>query len=375
MEKVNRRLKIALVHDWFIVKGGAERVVEQMLEMVKNHDVEIFTLFYFYEDKDSPINNRRIHTSFLQRVPFAKKFYRYLLPFYPKAIEQFDLRKFDLVLSSSHAVAKNVIAPASVPHICYCHTPMRYAWDMYHDYFSERPSFFILRFYQLSVLHKIRIWDVVGSNRIDAFIANSKFVQQRIQKIYRRNASVIYPPVCTNDFKAFPPKENYYLAAGRFVDYKKFDLIIQAFQKKELQHCRLILLGGGPEEKALKKMAKKSLHITIHTNVSRATWTEIMAKSKAFICSAIEDFGITTVEAQQLGTPVLALRIGGYLETAIEHQTGYFFDEQSSSAIANCVLHFEQHPIIEREQIVAHGNTFNNERFIQEFQSVLEEWI
>lgn len=330
--------KVAIIHDWFASYAGAERVVESLTNLWP--DADIFTLFNFLSAEEQKIilKDKIVHTSFIQNLPFAQKSYRKYLPLFPFAIEQFDVTGYDLIISSSHAVAKGIIPSPEQLHVCYCHTPIRYAWDLTYQYLRETGlnkglSGQITK----TILHYIRSWDVSSSNRVDYFIANSNYIAGRIQKTYRRNSEVIYPPVDTSKFSCLDNKDNYYLTASRFVPYKKIDLIVETFS--QMSDKKLIVIGDGPDEQKIKSKAGPNVEFL---GYRRSTEMEkIMQRAKAFVFAAEEDFGIVPIEALSCGTPVIALNKGGTAETIIDSVVGIHFNEQSIDSLKNAVMKFE----------------------------------
>lgn len=331
-------MKKALVHDWYYVNGGAEKVVHSINNIWD--DFLHFSLVDFLNDKDRSfiLNGKGVTTSFIQKLPTAKANHRKFLQLFPYAIEQFDLRDFDLVLSSSASIAKGVLTNQNQLHICYCHSPVRYAWDLYQDYLEElNLNKGLKSFYAKYVLHKIRNWDVSTVNRVDYFIANSKYIAKRIQKIYNREAVVIYPPVDIEAFSLETNKEDYYFTASRMVPYKKTELIVKAFN--EMPEKRLVVSGDGPEYDKVKGMAGPNIELLGYTE--QKVLKCYMQKAKAFIFAAEEDFGIIPVEAQACGTPVIAYNKGGVKETVINGKTGLFFDKQEPDYIIDTIKRFE----------------------------------
>lgn len=332
-------MKVAIVHDWLVVNGGAEKVLQRLLAIFPDSD--LFTLVDFMDEKErSWLDGKNIYTSFIQRLPFAKKRYSTYLSLFPIAIEQFDLSEYDLVISSSYCVAKGVITGPSQVHISYCHSPARYAWDLQAQYLKESGlesglKSIIARY----VLHKFRIWDVRTSNGVDTFVANSKFIRKRIHKCYRRDAITIYPPVDLDRFKLEEQKQDYYLAASRMVPYKRMDLIVQAFTK--LPSKRLKVIGAGPELEKIQKLAAGHSNIEVLGFQSDEFLEKCMQNAKAFVFAAEEDFGILPLEAQACGTPVIAYGKGGCLETVSDGVSGLYFDSQDVKSIVNAVVDFE----------------------------------
>lgn len=358
-------MKTAIVHDWLTTPGGGEKVLSAILELFPS------PLYVLLKDdeKISYFQGREIFTSFIQKMPLAKKKYRNYLPLFPLAIEQFDLSSYDMVLSSSHCVAKGVLTNSEQLHICYCHTPMRYAWDLYFDYLNEKgwKKGFVGSFAKL-FLHYLRNWDVTSANRVDAFIANSKFIADRIKKIYNREAKVIYPPVDVEQFN-LGKKENFYLTASRMVPYKKIDLIVDSFA--EMPDKRLIVIGDGPEMEKVKAKAKRNVEILGYRGNSELK--EYLQRAKAFVFAAVEDFGIVPVEALASGTPVIAYGRGGVKETVSEGKSGIFFKEQSKSAIIDAVKTFEKcEEKFIPQNIQQEAKRFSKERFKGAFKEFVQ---
>lgn len=366
-------MRVAFVHDWLTVNGGAEKVAKEIVGFFDNVDIYSLVDFFSNVDRESVIKGKKVNTSFIQNLPFSRTKYRNYLPLFPIAIEQFDLREYDLIISSSYSVAKGVLTNANQLHICYCHSPMRYAWDLYHQYLNEaKLTAGIKSWVAKYLLHKIRIWDVISANRVDYFIANSNYIAKRIKKIYNRDAVVIYPPVNTDDFELVEEKEDFYLTASRMVPYKKIDLIVEAFS--EMPDKRLIVIGDGPEFKKIK--AKTTKNIILLGYQSFEILKEHMQKACAFVFAAEEDFGIVPVEAQACGTPVIAFGKGGSLETVVDGKTGVLFYEQTTAAIKEAVNSFEKRkeqfiPLDIREQALK----FSTSRFEKEMKLYLDEKI
>jgi glycosyltransferase involved in cell wall biosynthesis len=325
--------KIALVVDWLINPGGAERVVLALHQMFP--EAPIFAPIYDPQ-KATAFQDAEVRTSFLQKFPLAQKIYPKLLPLMPYAVESFDLSDFDLVISSSSSgCSKGIITKPATRHICYCHTPMRAAWDDFHEYQKTFGASFLswpMRKIIPAVMHKIRLWDYLASVRVDEFIANSEFVRQRIRKYYRREAQVIYPPVEVDRFTVSKKAGEYFLAIGRLVPYKRFDLIVEAFNILKLP---LKIVGVGKDLKNLKRRANSNIEFLGF--VEERDLPEIYACAQGLIFPQAEDFGIVAVEAQAAGRPVVALRAGGALETVRENTTGIFFDEQSVESLVLAV--------------------------------------
>lgn len=334
-------MKVAIIHDWLTSYAGSEKVLEQMIQIFP--EAEIYSLVDFMPEKDRGfLQGKEVHTSFIQKLPLAKKQYRQYLPFMPLAIEQFDLSSYDLILSSSHAVAKGVITGPDQLHISYVHSPIRYAWDMQPQYLKESGLQKGLKGAMAKIiLSRIRLWDYRTSNGVDHFVANSQFIANRIWKVYRREASVIYPPVNVSAFTAREDKEDFYLTASRMVPYKKMDMIAEAFA--QMPDKKLVIIGDGPDMEKVRK--HESSNIRILGYQPDHVLVDHMQRAQAFVFAAEEDFGITPVEAQACGTPVIAYGKGGALETVKGLDeiapTGVFYDQQSPKAIIDAVQRFE----------------------------------
>ena len=336
-------LKYALVHEWLTPKatGGSELVVQEILQHI---DADVYALIDFEStNSQSYLFGRTIGTTFLQHLPFARNGVQKYLPLLPIAIEQLDLRGYDVILSSSHAVAKGILSTPQQLHICYCHTPMRYAWDLTFDYLnSSRMGRGVQGLLTRYLLHRLRQWDALSANRVDYFIANSLHTARRIWRCYRRRATVIYPPVNIDRFPFQTQKEDFYLTVSRLVSYKRVSLIIQAFNQLGLP---LVVIGTGPDLKAIRKLAQPNVQVLGFQPDSVVE--QYMARAKAFVYAACEDFGIALVEAQACGTPVIAYGAGGALETVRDIRqhpdspTGLFFQSQSSCALVEAVETFE----------------------------------
>lgn len=354
-------MKIALVHDWLVTNGGAEKVLKSILEIYPESDIFSLVDFLNNKDREEIVNNKVIITSFIQELPFSKKHFRNYLPLFPKAIESFDLSSYDLILSSSWAVAKGVKKNDKQIHICYCHTPIRYAWDLYYEYtYSlKQPRKFIVE----KSLKYIRKCDIKSLDRVDYFISNSKFVSNRIKKIYNRDSIIIYPTVDTTSFKLEESKDEYYLTASRLVPYKKTRLIVESFN--EMPEKKLFVIGSGEELIELKKIAK--MNVIVLGYLEFDDMIKYMQKAKAFVYAAIEDFGIVPIEAMSCGTPVIALNNGGTAETVINEINGIHFKKQSKKDIINAVKYFEE-VSFDYKMISQNAKIYNDLRFKDEFK-------
>ena len=365
-------MKIAIVHDWLVTYAVAERVLEQMLACYPKADV--FSMVDFLPNGQSGfLQGKKAKTSFIQNLPWAQSKYRSYLPLMPLAVEQLDMSAYDVVISSSHAVAKGVLVGPDQLHVCMCYSPIRYAWDMQHQYLKESGlDSGIKGWLARWLLHKIRLWDVRTANGVDQFIAISKFIERRIQKAYRRDSVVIYPPVDVAAFEVQESKEDFYLTASRMVPYKKILLIVQAFAK--MPDKRLVVIGDGPDLVKAKAFAGPNVEILGYQ--SAEVLKDYMQRAKAFVFAAEEDFGIVPLEAQACGTPVIAFGKGGALETirGLQHAqpTGVFFEEQSIDAILHAVELFEKN-VAHIDAHACRGNAmrFSQERFRHEFSSFI----
>lgn len=364
-------MRIAVVHDWLTVIGGGERLLSAILSLYPEAD--LFSVLDCLPESDrSWLLGKRAHTTFVQHLPFVKRFYRLYLPLMPYAIERLDLSSYDLVLSSSHAVAKGVISSPDQLHICYCHSPMRYAWDLQSAYGTPWGLGWLSHYF----LHKLRLWDVRTAHGVDAFIANSAFVARRILKCYRRPSRVIYGPLDTDFFSLHLEKEDFYVTASRFVPYKRVDLLIEAFRR--MPKRRLVVLGTGPSFEALREGAPANVELLGH--VSEEVLRFYLQRGRAFLYAGIEDFGLVMAEAQACGTPVIAFGKGGAREIVRPlgglEPTGLFFEEQRPEALVEAIERFEAHEErIDPRVCHAHAQRFGKGRFLKEFAAFVEEQL
>ena len=373
-------MRIAIVHDWLVVYAGAERVLEQMLACYP--DADLFSLVDFLPlGQRDFIYNKPVTTSFIQRLPRARKKYRGYLPLMPLAIEQLDLSDYDLVLSSSHAVAKGVLTGPDQLHLCMCYSPIRYAWDLQHQYLREAGlERGVKGWVAKLILHYVRLWDVRTANGVDSFIAISHYIARRIRKVYRRESSVIYPPVDVADFPLCRDKEDFYVTASRMVPYKMVDLIVEAFSA--MPDKRLVVIGDGPD--FAKVRAKAGPNVQLLGFAGAEVLRDHLQRARAFVFAAEEDFGIAPLEAQACGTPVIAFGKGGALETIVPLPeaeragsstvpTGVFFYEQSVAAIIAAVERFEGAGAAITPQVCRENALrFAPERFRAEFTAFVE---
>lgn len=362
-------MKVAIVHDWLVTIAGAEKVLAEIINIYPHAD--LFSIVDFLsDDQRKALSGKKATTSFIQKLPGASGKYRAYLPLMPFAVEQFDLSGYDLVISSSHAVAKGVITGPNQLHICYCHSPIRYAWDMQSQYLKEAGlEFGIKSWLARYFLYKIRGWDYRTANGVDHFISNSDYISRRIWKVYRRKATTIYPNVAIGDFSLTPSKEGFYLTASRIVPYKRIDLIVKAFTA--MPDKELVVIGDGPQLNKVKQAAGPNVKLLGYQDFS--VLSDYMQRAKAFVFAAEEDFGITPVEAQACGTPVIAFAKGGALETVKDGETGILYDEQSEEAICKAVDRFEREYIPDPDLIRKHAESFSVEVFHERFGAFVEE--
>lgn len=348
-------MRIALVHDYLVQHGGAERVLECFTELFPY--APIYTLIYDKKAMHGVFEGKDIRTSYLQKIPFAKKQHRLFPPLMPSAVEQFDFSKYDIVLSDSASFAKGIITNPKTLHICYLHTPMRYAWDDCQKYTSDFSFPKIVKAFVPFPMNYLRIWDKVSADRVDKFIANSNFVAKRIKKYYGKESIVINPPVAINNFYVSEKTEDYYLMVGRLIAYKRHDIAIKAFNKLGLP---LKIIGRGPEFKRLKKIAGKNIEFL--GRVPDEKLPEYYSKCKAFIFPQEEDFGIVAIEAMASGRPIIAFRGGDIPEHLEEEKMGIFFNHQTPKDIIEAVKNFET-KTFDSEYIRSKAQKFDREVF------------
>jgi len=380
--------RTAIVHEWLTSHAGSEKVVEQILSIYPNADLYCLVDF-LPENLRFFIQNKPVNTSFIQTLPFARKHFRNYLPLMPVAIEQFDLSAYDLIISSHHAVAKGVLTRPDQLHISYVHTPLRYGWELQHQYLRQAgldtgvkgaTAGTLTRL----ILHYMRLWDVMSASRVDRYVANSHYVARRIEKTYRRSAQVIYPPVDTQRFfpKASPnadsnadsnaewpvkPRENFYLTVSRFVPYKRVDLTVAAFNQLGLP---LVVIGDGDRAQALKKQARSNIRFL--GKQPDSVVEDYMQRCRGFIFPPEEDFGITPVEAQAAGAPVIAYARGGQSETVIDGETGFLFAHQTVESLVHSVKRLQMNV----DQFCADGLRKNAERFsLNRFQTQFRDFV
>jgi len=357
-------VRVAIVHYWLVTMRGGEKVVEALCELFPQAD--IFTNVYDPEAMSPTIRRHKVTTTFIQKLPHAKKKYQSYLPLMPLALEQLDLRAYDLIISSESGPAKGVLTRPDALHICYCHTPMRYVWDMYFDYRASTGA--LKKLLMLPLMHYLKMWDYVSAGRVDHFIANSNFVASRIAKHYRRSAEVIHPPVATTDFSPSSDHEDFYLVMGQLVGYKRVDIAVGAF------NClgrRLVIIGEGEALADVKRLAGPNVEV-----LGRQPFSVIkdhLSRCRALIFPGVEDFGIVPVEAMACGKPVIAYKAGGALETVVDGVTGLFFDQQTSDSLIEAVQRFEaSESSFDTLRIAEHARTFDKEIFKKKMSDFIQ---
>lgn len=340
--------RVAVVHEWLYTYAGAEKVLENILQLFPQ--AELYSLIDFLPQSQRQfLGGRKVRTSFLQRMPLVRRKHQYYLPLMPLAMERFDLSSYDVVISSSYAVAKGVLTGPNQLHLCYCHSPVRYAWDLQHQYLQQwRMNQGVRGLVATGILHKLRIWDHVTSNGVDRFFANSQFIAKRIWKTYRRRSTVVYPPVDTNQFQPGDIRSDHYVTVSRIVGYKRIDLLVDAF--RQMPDRKLVVVGAGEDLDKIRAAAPSNVTFLgrAHDDILKAT----LQQARAFLFAAEEDFGISPVEAQACGIPVIAYGRGGALESIrgvwsgeMPHRdpTGVFFPTQTVPAVVDAVRFFEAH--------------------------------
>jgi glycosyltransferase involved in cell wall biosynthesis len=367
-------LKIAIVHEWLETYAGSERVLEQLLQSFPTAD--IFAVVDFMDETERGfLQNRRVRTSFIQKLPYARRRFRNYLGLMPIAMQQLDLSGYDLVISSNHAVAKGVITGPDQVHVSYVHSPMRYAWDLQHQYLAQAGIERGLRgIYARWLLARLRQWDVSSAHHVDHFVANSRYVARRIRKAYRRDATVIYPPVDIGRFAMREDKDDFYLLACRFVPYKRADVVVKSFARQPSR--RLVVVGDGPDNRHVREAAGGAPNVHFVGSVSQLQLVDLMQRARAFVFAAEEDFGIALAEAQACGTPVIAYCRGGAAEIVVtdpaERRTGVLFDRQEEAAVTEAVERFEALGA----RLDSHACRSNALRFSQmRFRSEIGEFI
>jgi glycosyltransferase involved in cell wall biosynthesis len=365
-------MKVAIIHYWLVNMRGGEKVLEALLEMFPEADV--FTHVYNPKEISELINSHNIYTSYIQKLPLAKKLYQKYMPLMPNALIEFDLSGYDLVISSESGPAKGVVPSPNAYHICYCHSPMRYLWDMYHEYFQG--ARFLTHFFMKRLVPTLRVWDFMSANMVDLFIANSTWVQSRIRRYYRREAAVVYPPVNIEKYMAVERKpEDFYLFFGQLTAYKRADIAIEAC----VQSGRKLVVAGAGAKKRLVRRYEKTGLVRFTGRISDEEAVSLLSRARALLFPGIEDFGIIPVEANAAGCPVIAYRKGGVLDTVKENVTGLFFDEQNPAALVRALDKFEEieSSFSDRGAYTEHVRQFSREAFKERIACIINErkWL
>jgi glycosyltransferase involved in cell wall biosynthesis len=361
-------MKTAIVHYWLVNMRGGEKMLEALLEMFP--DADIYTHVYNPKAVSALINRHNVYTSRINKLPFAKKLYQFYMPFMPNALMDFNLQKYGLVISSEAGPAKGVIPNPDAYHLCYCHSPMRYLWDMYHEYF--RKSNPLVKFFMKRLIPGLRLWDVSSANLVDRFVTNSHYVAKRIRRIYNRSAEVVYGPAPIEHLLDVERKPaDYYLFFGQLIGYKRADIAIEACVKSGR---KLVVAGAGAKKGEIRKYEKTGL-VRFCGRVSDEAAAALFAEARALLYPGIEDLGLVPIEAQAAGCPVIALRKGGALDTVKDGVTGLFFDEQTPESLIAAMENFEQNEVTfhRREMFKEHVQQFSRTAFIERIRRILEE--
>lgn len=362
-------MKVAIVHYWLVNMRGGEKVLEALLDLFPEAD--IYTHVYLPQAVSEKIRSHRVFTTRISRLPFAAKFYQKYMPLMPDALKELDLSDYDLIISSESGPAKGVVPNPDAFHLCYCHSPMRYLWDMYHEYFRTASGF--VRFFMKKLVPSLRLWDVMSANLVDCFVANSHYVAKRINRYYNRPAEIVYPPVAIEKFSAVQrnPKD-YYLFFGQLVGYKRADLALEACVRSGR---KLVVVGEGGSAKERRKYEASGL-VTFAGRVGHRQLEEYLAGARALLFPGVEDFGIIPVEANAAGCPVIAYRKGGALDSIKEGVTGIFFDQQTADSLIGAMEQFEALPLAtfaDRSQFARHVEQFSQAAFAAKIQKLVEE--
>jgi len=361
-------MKVAIVHFWLVNMRGGEKMLEALLELYPQAD--IYTHVYNTKAVSALIKSRRIFTSRINRLPFAKKLYQLYMPLMPNALMDFNLQQYDLVISSEAGPAKGVVANPDAYHICYCHSPMRYLWDMYHEYFRGTNP--IVRFFIKRLIPRLRLWDVTSANLVDRFITNSNYVAKRIRRIYNREAEVVYGPADIDKFISVTRKPaDYYLFFGQLTGYKRADIAIEACIKLGR---KLVIAGAGAKKKDIRKYKKTGL-ITFKGRVSSKEQAKLFTEAKALLFPGIEDLGLVPIEANAAGCPVIAYKQGGAVDTVKDGVTGVFFDEQTPDSLIKAIEQFEANieQFNNRDVFNEHVQKFSKDAFKERIMRVISE--
>ena len=359
-------MKVALVHYWLVTMRGGEKVLESLCKMFP--DADIYTNVYNPDAVSDIIRSHKVYTTKINKYPLAKKLYQKYMPFMPKALMELDLTGYDLIISSESGPAKGVCPAPDAFHICYCHTPMRYLWDMYHEYFKKSNP--IVRFFMKKMIPSLRIWDITSSNLVDYFVANSHYVASRIKRYYKREAEVIFPPCAIEKYINNPRNpQDFYLFFGQLVGYKRADIAIEACIKSGR---KIVVIGDGKSKKA-REYTKSGL-VTFTGRLSDEKIADYLSKAKALLFPGIEDFGIIPVEANAAGCPVLAYKKGGALDSVKENLTGLFFDEQNADSLISCIDKFEKEEakFSDRSVFTKHVQQFSEAEFMRKINIIVQ---
>ena len=366
--------KVAVIHEWLSTNAGSESVTKHIIALIKRVDVFATVEFMSEADRQSVAGNRTIYTSFIQKLPLARRHFRYYLPIFPFAVLSHNLKKYDVLISSSHAFAHGIRKKKNQLHISYCHTPMRYIWDMQDVYLeSHGINSGPIGWASKLLTTMFRYWDARASKNVDYYVANSTFTAQRIRRFYGRKAEVIFPPVNVSKFKVEEEKEDFYVTVSRLVCYKKVDLVVEAFKK--MPNKKLIVIGDGNEKERIQATAGDNISFLSHLNFDKFHY--YMRKAKAFVFAGKEDFGITLVEAQACGTPLIAFHKGGAAEIVQHTKTGLLFKQQSAEAIIHTVEEFEESytGAFSAQQIRENANRFSAEMFNKRFSDFVKQCV
>lgn len=356
-------MKVAIIHFVLLYMSGAERVLQALCDAYP--DADIYTHVYDPNKISADIKKHRIHTTFINKLPFAKKIYKYYLPLMPYALEELDLQRYDLIISCESGPTKGIVPNPDTLHICYCHSPMRYVWDLYYEYIERKSS--LVKPLVAYFIHKLKIWDHSTASRVDLFIANSTFVSRRIKKYYRRDAVILSPPVDTDNFTPAETTGDYYLWLGRFVQYKRPDLAVETFNRNGK---KLIMIGEGAELDSVRSKAKSNIEFLGFQSFE--VIQKMLAGAKALIFPGIEDAGIIPVESMASGRPVIAYNKGGLKDTLIHGKTGLFFNEQTVESLQQAIDDFESKLTdFDSEFIAEHARQFNKENFKNNFEKIV----
>jgi glycosyltransferase involved in cell wall biosynthesis len=361
-------MKVAIVHYWLINRRGGEKMLEALLELFPEAD--LYTHVYDPREMPEAVNSRRVYTSSINRLPFARRLYQKYLPLMPGALREFDLRCYDLVISSEAGPAKGVVVRPDAYHLCYCHSPMRYIWDLYHDYFRESGP--LVRFFMNRMIPSLRIWDVSSANLVDRFITNSSYVAKRIRRYYNREAEVVFGPADIGRFLALDRRpEDFYLFFGQLVGYKRADIAIEACIASGR---RLVVAGAGARKQDSRRYEKSGL-VTFTGRLADEEVAGYYSRARALLFPGIEDLGLVPIEANAAGCPVIAYRQGGVLDTVKEHETGLFFDEQTPASLIRALDAFEarEGDFASREPFTRQVQQFSKEAFLRRIERIVAE--